>query len=788
MSVYDNFITYFDRLVKSYAPYKTNKTYQSICALLKDNFFKDSYSTIPLNLTTYVEDQKIESGLYYNLLVGNGYRRDFVKELGIGDKETILDKLMHYQNYSGTLYHFKRICSCFRDKFDVYELYGDTRVYTEEDGKLKRRWVMVGNPIYLVSNPEDIVDDRINDYDEIYNGTPEYFISTTQLNYWYFLAGAIVLPFKTNLVLLVWQNMTEFSILDTIIMATAYSQFQYEYVNVTINNINYDLTIGDVYQLWHYCLIYASGELNNFKTTIKNVIFGISANPPYTLTPGLGNSIEKVIDAYNNIIDKETSDYFIKNFINDNYSQYISNSALTITNIRKKLVFKLNSIVVDYFEYLINSAVNKINGIYAALSVLETIIDDFISTSENPLVGQYQKYLKLLLSKPTTNLKDTITYKLLYEFKPYHTRFIEKNKTKISSKDKLDNAFIKDRVYFVHHVWETSAICISYSYDFKKIYRGKYFMEYDKQTFSGKCTDYNLKIGDLISFSSSEMDIVEGQCSKVQIIDITVNNDIVTNEQYNLILNIKKDTNPDYSKFINSVSNKILNQNEDDAYNYLLSENENINFQYELMLKYLNDYIEHLEDKTALYIKKEDFNNYLINELDLPYEIKQSYSKLFGTARVYLDSDGNECYIYNELTLLNRTLRLAFYLSDDDLYKIRFALKDDNQCEYVMDKKWPCPSGNYDKLTIFSLPPVHENLTGGFWTFSNVETVHYIHCNKNGFDLIYIGDTIYLPDDGLKYGVKVIGKDIQTLNLILDKNYTGTAGTYSLISRFRSGF
>ena len=180
--------------------------------------------------------------------------------------------------------------AAFDENFDVYELYADSRITLDTvQNKVVKKWIMAANPIYLSSKLPKIYysedTERIHDYDEIYNGTPTYFISTKQLNYWYYFAKAIVLPFKTNLIMLIWKNETEFSMLDSIMMATTYSYYQNEYVNLTCNNVAYHLRISDIYQIWHYLLLYASeDDEKTFNQTIRNVIFGIS-NLQITLYP-----------------------------------------------------------------------------------------------------------------------------------------------------------------------------------------------------------------------------------------------------------------------------------------------------------------------------------------------------------------------------------------------------------------------------------------------------------------------------------------------------------------------
>ena len=178
MSVYDNLLKYFNRSVRPYLPYKNNKVYQSLCSVLRDYFFKDSYLNIPQNLSTYVEQQKINISLYSNLLIGNGYPNSLVLGWSTSQKEIILNKLMHYQNEAGTLRHYIDICDAFQENFDVFELYADTRILVDEVKNVPaKKWIMIANPIYLSSKlPKlyyNVDNERIYDYDEIYNGQPQ---------------------------------------------------------------------------------------------------------------------------------------------------------------------------------------------------------------------------------------------------------------------------------------------------------------------------------------------------------------------------------------------------------------------------------------------------------------------------------------------------------------------------------------------------------------------------------------------------------------------------------------
>lgn len=791
MNVYDNLLKYFNRTVRPYLPYRNNKVYQSLCSVLRDYFFKDSYLTIPQDLSTYVENQKINTTLYSNLLIGNGYPNNLVMGWSSSQKEIILEKLMHYQNEAGTLRHYIDICDAFNENFDVYELYADSRIILDTvQNKVVKKWIMAANPIYLSSKLPKIYysedTERIHDYDEIYNGTPTYFISTKQLNYWYYFAKAIVLPFKTNLIMLIWKSETEFSMLDSIMMATTYSYYQNEYVNLTCNNVAYHLRISDIYQIWHYLLLYASeDDEKTFNQTIRNVIFGISNSPIFTLKPGLDNSIDKVIEAYNNIIDKDSSDYFINNFYSK-FSSYINNGANTIEIIRKKLLFKVPADLIAYLEYLIDSGISRIFGLYNALSIIEQSVDSFIENSEDELLQKYGKWLKILLSKPTVNVKQTITYQLLYQFKPYHTRFIEKIKIKIISDDKTNNCFIKDIVYFVIHLWQDSGVVISDHVNYIKNIYSNFYLVNGENTVSGNCLDFKVKIGDIITFSSTSLGIADFDCHNVQIIDITHTNPIITNDQFVQIKNNIEFNNTFIEEYFNALIILIVNLEFDTVIENLTYELNRTNNKCIFIKEIIKELI--IIENEIQIIEKEEFNQTIIEYFDVhEYIINYLNQQLLPTLEI-INIDNIEYYKYNDLINIIDRLNSTFEFNSNNKYIIKKILYSNVICTLHFDLNWKCPTGYYDKLINISLPPINETVSGGLWSFSNLDVINYVHCNEIAFNSIYLNDIIFVPEDGVSYGIKVIGKDLNTLNLLTNTNYKGTAGTFNVIGRYRSGF
>ena len=119
---------YLDKYVKSFLPFKNDKPYQGIINVLRNEFFPEIYQNIPNKLINYVENQKINSDLYNVLLMGIGYPESLVMTLRQTQKLKIIQKLMDYHQYVSTPKYITKICKCFEEGFNIYELYADVPV------------------------------------------------------------------------------------------------------------------------------------------------------------------------------------------------------------------------------------------------------------------------------------------------------------------------------------------------------------------------------------------------------------------------------------------------------------------------------------------------------------------------------------------------------------------------------------------------------------------------------------------------------------------------------------
>lgn len=780
MAVYDNFKIYFDKVVKSYLPYKSNNTYQGLCAALRDPFFKDSYDTIPKDLQLYVENQKVTPPLYDNLLLSNGYPADIVSTILTEDKAKILNHLMHYQAINGTLNHWKKICQLFNEKIAVSELYA---VY-KKNKQHQMDWFMMANPIFNNISSEIELE---YDYDEIYNATPTYFLSKLQLNQ-LLRDKSLVLPFKTNLVIIDSSEIIEYSMLDSIVSSVAYSYFQYEKIELALNQIHYSFTIGTLYQLWQYLSFFALGEVPGSDKGIDNLMFSVSQSPPYTLRPSAENCVKYLINEYDKITNKNDLYNWLTK-VNIGYRSNLSDNQrlVSLNAIRINLSKQVPVSLISYFEQLIETSDNKRFGLDRCMTIIDECLTDFIDHELSGLAKEYEKWLRLPLAKQTTNIKNTTTYKLLLEFKPYHTQFILRAKLRLLSNDKTNMAKVEDHVYFVHHIYAHSGAVVGDSFELCKKYHFDFTLIYDDNTTNIECKKAGkLKIGQMLTATSESLQLLEGQCEKVQLIDIQQSQINVTSSQYYKIVNNDLNIyNPQLGKLLTKNSLISVGQLDEDFIKAITDLNNSLIIQLNLANEYLID----LKNNNQAEITKNQFEEYITNNFNVDNSIKD-YLRSYYKVLPVNNSHNEEYFLIEDLLKDVNRLFEEYILLDETINEYKRILYEDNQCLLVFDRNWKCLSGTYDKLLVYDLPPVFElmDIEGAQWTFPNIISSCIVNCNEIAFNNTYIGDTIYLPEDKRSDGVKVIGKDLLGLNLLCDRHYTGTAGTFSKICRYRSGF
>ena len=451
---------YVDKYVKGLAPFRNNKTYQSVISLLQKDYLKHSYVDIPAPLKTFVEDQKISTELYDNLLLGVGYPKKLLTNLRFTQKKVLVESLMDYNRYVSTVQYVNKLCLAFKENFNIYELYGDFRLITDAKGKSIRDWVMVQRPLFEAKMNEL----EVLDYDEIYNDTPTYFVSKQHLESLR-QRLSITLPFKTNLIMLDLQNQRQDDDISQLVATTALFYFKDYYFGLYLNNDYYDITIADAYRLYYYIIYRYIGEVNTpqiIGTTTLTYLNISGSTFPYSLDPDSPDSIVKVIDAYNNLPMSRTAiSEFINTYITLPFKKPISSNQYTVSDFRKRIMAAIGDDIINSIDNIMDSADNKLYGAITALGLIEDSLRSYVYTANIPLLKEYEEDLFRMFNSLLVDPKLSATYQVLNFFKPFHTQLIAIARYYMSTKTRINNALLEDKSSFVVHEYPVSSLVAS---------------------------------------------------------------------------------------------------------------------------------------------------------------------------------------------------------------------------------------------------------------------------------------------------------------------------------------
>src|SRR6056297_3326919 len=423
-------VEYFEQYLKQYAVYKNSKMYNAIMDYLKDNFTKNIYQDIPLTLRNLYEDNNIDSTVYDYLLLGVGVPQNVLNKLSANDKILFFNNLTDFYRFRGDVDFFKEVSTLFMfSTFDIYELYID---YDKDIGD----WVFI--PYLMVRNIEGGDEPENIPYDHVYNEIPSFLINKAQLNY-YRDHNEIILPIKSNIVLLNYLFSYEASSLLSLIIATFVKNYQNSTMDIYFSDKVFTLSLKQFYLIWYYILLknYNTSHLGGID--LQWLVEYSQYMNPYTM-----DDMDRLLVEYGNIKNSNDARKF--------YQEYIENIFKMKTMSFKYTYESLEPYIDHYFIDYINNRVSAYTGTTdsAYNEVLNELLNAFLlytSMSTDPMFTKYSEYFVNSLTRIQLDPKDTTSYILLNNFKPFHTELLTEHGSIIFSDNKFDMTTPDDNVY-----------------------------------------------------------------------------------------------------------------------------------------------------------------------------------------------------------------------------------------------------------------------------------------------------------------------------------------------------
>lgn len=432
---YNNLKEYMFQYVRQFLPYKDDELYQIVIKFLEDDFLYDLYVNVPDRFKVLFEEHTLNIYMYDVILRSLGFPRDMVESLPSAHKQIILSTFSDYYNRKGTFKLIKEICSAFNEPINLHELYVD---FKYNSGRWD--WWFVPKEVYCNIDKERQYDS----YDDIYHATPTYFVSKQQLHN-HLLAEKITLPIKTNLIKLSIQDQTNSDEINILTMMTTFHYFKDEMIEIQMKEGVYDVSLHGVYQLWNYLLSEYRGEVNTVEIDGEIVFYDISGETfPYTLQPGLVNSINSIINKYNALRTADEITNFYITYVEDVFRTSIPSTIHTISTLKKSVQYSVDSDLVSYVDEQIASATNITSEIILLLQELRNSIIIHIEADGGVLMQQYKNYILSMFEMSFLSPTTTTSYKMINFLKPFHTQLIAKKQQVVTNKSKFNNAGVLD--------------------------------------------------------------------------------------------------------------------------------------------------------------------------------------------------------------------------------------------------------------------------------------------------------------------------------------------------------
>jgi hypothetical protein len=677
---YNDLVKYFELYVENYKPYKDNKVYKSMIKFLYNYYLDHSYEEIPSSFKTAFEEQKIPTEFIDVLLLSNGFPKLLLDNLNAADKNILVNSLMDYNQYKGSILSVEKVLSAYDDNFSVYELFLDYKTIINKDDEEVEDWFFVPYAIY---KDPDTKEEDIPEYftfDEIYDDAKHFFINKIELNE---LRNnkEIVLPIKTNLLILNQNKIEKASILLNFFFIIILNEIKDDRISSGNNKIEdilldgYDtpinnFTISDIFSLWFYIIYKLYGRDIVFNSPAFSIFFTFdkieNMNSPYTilqikdLEEEYANLTKPIISEFGQIKNIQDTNYRTR--LDKFYKERIYNifNQFQLTNFNKTQQ-EWTSIFKEKYGYkLINYIDNKLdNPIIGSTSkteankifnVLYSALVTYTSSKSELEKELIEKYFLDVFPFIIIEPKSTPSFKVLDFIKPFHVELLAGAKQILKVNDSFNSVLIDENFSFFNNLIRASLNEASHNLMFDLRFKSvdnchildncKYIVNRIVNDELAILEHYNIKI---ISRENSLLNFSHIFNNELIFPISPVSMNIISAVKYIIDSNFKHINNIDNNK------NLLITLPIKDLHNYI---NDNFNFE----VKYIsNEFLNNLAELIKYIIKISE-----VIGIDYKYEFESKFlfDSLFDNSDQYsyiseLDNfDNNHILISYRLEVL----------------------------------------------------------------------------------------------------------------------------------------
>ncbi|MFW6246925.1 MAG: hypothetical protein ACOC22_01985, partial [bacterium] len=425
---------YFEDVVKNFPPFKNSRVFQSLVSYLSNYYLEDHYENIPSELKEVYEENNIIDSVLDQFLLSLGVYQDVVDNLNANEKRIFVNSLSDFFRYKSTIDFFQKVANFFPDRVDVYELFID---YDSSDSK----WILKPYEIYRNELSEGF--NRYLDYAEVYESVPSLLVSPSQLDS-YRENDNVVLPLKSNLILLSYSFISELNELTNLSISTFLKEYGNETVSIYFNDDSYNISINNIMQVWYYLIWSLDSNSKPWSGDSVNrlLLYATDLNP-YTLEDIENISEELNSLEYSSDIYEYFDEYIQKPFLTTHLSQDFDYDKF------KDILSVSESELMDYLD-------NRLDGLSGddfSSEINEILLEIYNSlilhktTNDSELKNKYFEIFISSLPQVILKVDETSSYQIFHNFKPYHSELVTQSFSSIRSESQLDKILPKDTDY-----------------------------------------------------------------------------------------------------------------------------------------------------------------------------------------------------------------------------------------------------------------------------------------------------------------------------------------------------
>lgn len=294
----------------------------------------------------------------------------------------------------------------------------DLKYFILNDPKKTGAWVLLPRPIYIHKSMEQNTSKIL--YKEAYEKIPNLLISEEQLSNLY-KQNDIVLPIKTNILLLDYASNNENSVLNNLFFPIILQDIGDDYFSLYLTNeASLNITYKNFIFYWFYLIQRFYGvTLENLKL-MNAIIMGSGKTTEYSI-----NDLPDIEKEYNNIKSRPELIDFYNKYILKEFASSINNQKITLYGL-KETAKKIDINLYNYIENRLKSTEDVNLEIQLILDELyASFVLSFKKYDNDPILSKYLPFLLESISYLSTDIKNTDSYKIIYNLKPFHTDLLD---------------------------------------------------------------------------------------------------------------------------------------------------------------------------------------------------------------------------------------------------------------------------------------------------------------------------------------------------------------------------